>query len=53
MENATHHYGHDIQLKHLAGQPLLGAPLLFLQEHGVKVSERNTIKTHQAWSCAY
>ncbi|MCP9772332.1 hypothetical protein KBY66_06800 [Synechococcus sp. Tobar12-5m-g] len=52
-ENASHHYGHDIQLKRHAGLPLIGAPLPFLLEHGLKVSEGATFETPRPWAQGY
>jgi hypothetical protein len=52
-ENSSHHYGHDIQLKRHAGLPLIGAPLPFLLEHGLKVSEGASFETPRAWARGY
>jgi hypothetical protein len=49
-ENSSHHYGHDIQLKRHAGLPLVGPPLPFLLEHGLKVSREAQFETPQPWS---
>ena len=50
LENSSHHYGHDIQLKRHAGLPLVGPPLPFLLEHGLKVSREAQFETPQPWS---
>ncbi len=49
-EPSSHHYGHDIQLKRHAGLPLVGPPLPFLLEHGLKVSREAQFETPQPWS---
>ncbi len=49
-ENSSHHYGHDIQLKRHAGLPLVGRPLPFLLEHGLKVSREAQFEMPQPWS---
>ena len=41
-DNASHHYGHDIQLKRHAGLPLVGQAIPWLLEHGLKVSREAT-----------
>jgi len=52
-ENSSHHYGHDILLKRHAGLPLIGAPLPFLLEHGLKVSQGATFESPRRWTRAY
>lgn len=53
LENASHHYGHDIQLKRHAGLPLIGRPLPWLLEHGLKVSRDATFEAPRAWARGY
>ena len=53
LENASHHYGHDIQLKRHADLPLIGPPLPWLLEHGLKVSRGATFEAPQAWARGY
>lgn len=53
LENSSHHYGHDIQLKRHAGLPLIGRPLPWLLEHGLKVSRGATFEAPQAWARGY
>lgn len=53
LENASHHYGHDIQLKRHAGLPLIGRPLPWLLEHGLKVSRTATFESPRAWTRGY
>jgi hypothetical protein len=53
LENSSHHYGHDIQLKRHAGLPLIGAPLPWLLEHGLKVSREATFERPQSWARGY
>ena len=52
-ENSSHHYGHDIQLKRHAGLPLIGAPLPWLLEHGLKVSRMATFESPRSWTKGY
>mgnify|MGYP006279761197 CR=1 FL=1 len=53
-ENSSHHYGHDIQLKRHAGLPLVGKPLPFLLEHGLKVTREAQFEKPQHWAhCGY
>ncbi len=52
-ENSSHHYGHDVQLKRHAGLPLIGAPLPFLLEHGLKVSREATFESPRSWTRGY
>jgi len=52
-ENSSHHYGHDIQLKRHAGLPLVGPPLPWLLEHGLKVSREAQFEAPQPWSQGY
>jgi hypothetical protein len=52
-ENSSHHYGHDIQLKRHAGLPLVGSPLPWLLEHGLKVSREAEFETPRPWSKGY
>ena len=49
-EASSHHYGHDIQIKRHAGLPLVGQPLPFLLEHGLKVSREAQFETPRGWS---
>jgi hypothetical protein len=49
-EGSSHHYGHDIQLKRHAGLPLVGPPLPFLLEHGLKVSRASTFEPPRPWA---
>lgn len=53
LENSSHHYGHDIQLKRHAHLPLIGAPLHVLLEHGLKVSRAATFESPKRWTRAY
>jgi hypothetical protein len=53
MENSSHHYGHDIQLKRHAGLPLIGRPLPWLLEHGLKVSRTATFESPRPWTRGY
>lgn len=49
-EGSSHHYGHDIQLKRHAGLPLVGKPLPFLLEHGLKVSPQAQFESPRPWA---
>jgi hypothetical protein len=49
-ENSSHHYGHDIQLKRHAGLPLVGPPLPFLLEHGLKVTQEAQFEPPRRWA---
>jgi hypothetical protein len=51
-DNASHHYGHDIQIKRHAGLPLVGRPLPVLIEHGLKVSREAAFETPRPWTRA-
>lgn len=53
LENSSHHYGHDVQLKRHAGLPLIGAPLPWLLEHGLKVSRTATFEQPRPWTHGY
>ncbi len=53
LENSSHHYGHDIQIKRHAGLPLIGSPLPWLLEHGLKVSRGATFERPCDWSRGY
>lgn len=53
LENASHHYGHDIQLKRHADLPLIGRPLPWLLEHGLKVSRTATFESPRDWTRGY
>jgi hypothetical protein len=53
LENSSHHYGHDVQLKRHAGLPLIGAPLPWLLEHGLKVSRTATFESPRPWTRGY
>jgi hypothetical protein len=53
LENSSHHYGHDVQIKRHAGLPLIGAPLPWLLEHGLKVSRSATFESPRAWTRGY
>jgi len=53
LENSSHHYGHDVQLKRHAGLPLIGAPLPWLLEHGLKVSRMATFESPRSWTQGY
>jgi hypothetical protein len=53
LESSSHHYGHDIQIKRHAGLPLIGAPLPWLLEHGLKVSRDATFESPQSWARGY
>lgn len=53
LEPSSHHYGHDIQLKRHAGLPLIGRPLPFLLEHGLKVSRTATFESPRPWTRGY
>ena len=53
LENSSHHYGHDVQLKRHAGLPLIGAPLPWLLEHGLKVSRTATFESPRPWTQGY
>jgi hypothetical protein len=52
-DNASHHYGHDIQLKRHAGLPLVGRPLPVLIEHGLKVSKEASFEAPRHWTRGY
>ncbi len=52
-DNASHHYGHDIQLKRHAGLPLVGRPLPVLIEHGLKVSREASFEAPRHWTRKY
>jgi hypothetical protein len=53
LETSSHHYGHDVQLKRHAGLPLIGTPLPWLLEHGLKVSRTATFESPRPWSRGY
>jgi|688.fasta_scaffold00801_11 hypothetical protein len=53
LENSSHHYGHDVQLKRHAGLPLIGAPLPWLLEHGLKVSRGASFENPKPWAKGY
>mgnify|MGYP006168948337 CR=1 FL=1 len=53
LENSSHHYGHDVQLKRHAGLSLIGRPLPWLLEHGLKVSRGATFEAPQSWARGY
>jgi len=53
LETSSHHYGHDVQLKRHAGLPLIGAPLPWLLEHGLKVSRTATFEQPRPWTHGY
>ena len=53
LENSSHHYGHDVQLKRQAGLPLIGPPLPWLLEHGLKVSQGATFESPRPWTRGY
>lgn len=53
LEPSSHHYGHDVQLKRHAGLPLIGPPLPWLLEHGLKVSASATFERPQSWARGY
>jgi len=53
LENSSHHYGHDVQLKRHAGLPLIGPPLPWLLEHGLKVSRQATFESPRTWTRGY
>jgi hypothetical protein len=53
LENSSHHYGHDVQLKRQAGLPLIGPPLPWLLEHGLKVSRTATFESPRPWTRGY
>jgi hypothetical protein len=53
LEPSSHHYGHDVQLKRHAGLPLIGPPLPWLLEHGLKVSATATFERPQPWARGY
>ncbi|MEB3316749.1 MAG: hypothetical protein VKO39_01190 [Cyanobacteriota bacterium] len=53
LEPSSHHYGHDVQLKRHAGLPLIGRPLPWLLEHGLKVSPTATFERPRPWSRGY
>ena len=53
LEPSSHHYGHDVQLKRQAGLPLIGAPLPWLLEHGLKVSPTATFDPPRPWTRGY
>ncbi|MFN9547456.1 MAG: hypothetical protein ACK6AD_10375 [Cyanobacteriota bacterium] len=52
-EPSSHHYGHDVQLKRHVGLPLIGPPLPWLLEHGLKVSPTATFERPQPWARGY
>lgn len=53
LENSSHHYGHDVQIKRQAGLPLIGPPLPWLLEHGLKVSRSATFESPRPWTRGY
>jgi hypothetical protein len=53
LEDSSHHYGHDIQIKRYAGLPLIGVPLPWLLEHGLKVSRTASFEAPRSWSRGY
>jgi hypothetical protein len=53
LEPSSHHYGHDVLLKRHASRPLIGAPLPFLLEHGLKVSREATFERPLPWAKGY
>ncbi|MFZ0406542.1 MAG: hypothetical protein WAM11_00295 [Cyanobium sp.] len=53
LEESSHHYGHDVQLKRYAGLPLIGPALPWLLEHGLKVSRGATFESPRDWSRGY
>ncbi|WP_254939209.1 hypothetical protein [Cyanobium sp. Morenito 9A2] len=53
LENSSHHYGHDVQLKRQAGLPLIGRPMPFLLEHGLKVAQGSTFESPKPWTKGY
>lgn len=53
LEPSSHHYGHDVQLKRHAGLPLIGPPLPWLLEHGLKVSPTATFERPRRWTRGY
>jgi hypothetical protein len=53
LENSSHHYGHDVQIKRHAGLPLIGPPLPWLLEHGLKVSRTATFESPRPWTRGY
>ncbi|MFN9631120.1 MAG: hypothetical protein ACK59A_12960 [Cyanobacteriota bacterium] len=53
LEPSSHHYGHDVQLKRHAGLPLIGPPLPWLLEHGLKVSATATFDPPRPWTRGY
>ena len=53
LENSSHHYGHDVQLKRHAGLPLIGPALPWLLEHGLKVSRDATFESPRSWTRGY
>jgi len=53
LENSSHHYGHDVQLKRHAELPLIAAPLPWLLEHGLKVSPSASFESPRPWTRGY
>lgn len=53
LDNAVHHYGHDVVLKRAAGLPLVGRPLPFMLEHGVNFSEEASFEDPLPWVRTY
>ncbi len=53
LESSSHHYGHDVQLKRHAGLPLIGRPMPFLLEHGLKVAQGSTFERPKPWTKGY
>lgn len=53
LENSSHHYGHDVQLKRCAGLPLIGRPMPWVLEHGLKVSRSATFESPRPWTRGY
>ena len=49
-DNASHHYGHDVQLKRHANLPLVGRPLPWQLEHGLKVTPEAQFEQPKRWS---
>lgn len=53
LENSSHHYGHDVLLKRCARLPLIGRPMPWVLEHGLKVSRGATFERPRPWTRGY
>jgi hypothetical protein len=53
LENSSHHYGHDVQLKRHAGLPLIARQMPWVLEHGLKVSRGASFESPRPWMRGY